>query len=129
MLDSPPQVQTVGGRKFGTNDMLTIHFVRWFCLDFFQDPKADERLGELLRLRGFCRGEQPPKDKWFVRDDVPPVYWNSDQVAINFDILCQYKFFVTKSGRIGLGPADTAPGDEVCISRVQLAIDYVPLGK
>jgi hypothetical protein len=114
-LDAFWRTITVGGRKIGTNDMFTMDFVRWFCLDFFQDPKADGMFGELLRLRGFYRGEQPPKEKWFVRDDVPPVYWNSDQVAINFDILCEYKFFVTKSGRMGLGPADTVPGDEVCV--------------
>ena len=103
-LDAFWRTITLGGRGYGTNELYSMDSIRYFCHEFFQDPAADTLFGKLLEMRGFGR-----------RSTQSPQHINSDRPSINLDKFLAFKFFVTNSGRMGMGPAHTAVGDQVCI--------------
>ena len=105
----------LGGRKMGTNELYKLAYIRYFCHNFFQGPGVNSPFSHMLFDAGFRCYSQPPQQEWFVNKDVDPFYLRSDQTTISFDNLVDFRFFITSSGRMGMGPPHTSIGDTVCI--------------
>ena len=115
-MDAFWRTLTLGGRKIGTNELYTLAYIRYFCHEFFQRPGVNSRFGDLLSNAGFRRYNRPPEQLWFMNQNVDPFHFRSDQDTISFDKLAgTFRFFITSSGRMGMGPAHTSVGDKVCI--------------
>jgi hypothetical protein len=115
-MDAFWRTLTLGGRKIGSNELYTMDYIRNFCHEFFQGPGVNGGLGEHLSNAGFHRCQKPPHHSWFKNENVDPFYFRSDQDFTSFDKLAgTFRFFITSSGRMGMGPAHTSVGNKVCI--------------
>jgi hypothetical protein len=105
----------VGGRPIGGDCLLTIKFLRYFCLEFFQDPTNPSLFGDILRSLGYNRHAKPSHSEAYETAEAAAKFPASDPPKILFNSLCAFKFFLSKNGRMGLGPPHTEVGDKVCV--------------
>ena len=101
---------TAGGRGRGATYFVTDEYLRHLCLSFFDGTP----FGNSLRAAGF-RGRLPtnPRDRYMKLPASVPA--SDDQALIFFDKLCFFTFVITMSGRVGLAPPHTQPGDSICV--------------
>ncbi|KAK5083204.1 hypothetical protein LTR05_007088 [Lithohypha guttulata] len=116
-LDAFWRTITLGGRRVGTNHLFTIEFIRYFCYDFFLRSQKKSPLVQQLERYGFGPVPIPPQSKWFEEKDVPKLFFSITQPPIIFDGLPEFRFFVTASGRMGMGPSEIRVGDDLYVLR------------
>jgi hypothetical protein len=104
-----------GGRPIGGDCLLTIKFLRYFCLEFFQDPTNPSLFGENLRSLGYTRQAKPSHSEIYETAEAAAKFPPSEPPKILFNTLCAFKFFLSENGRMGLGPPHTQVGDKVCV--------------
>jgi hypothetical protein len=111
-LDSFWRTITLGGQQTGANHTFSMEYIRYFCLQFFSEPQSE--VGKWLRQHGYHVPSPPPKHKWFDKE-VEPQYYADNSPTITFARFCYFKFFVTHSGRMAMGPAHTTSGDIIVV--------------
>jgi hypothetical protein len=104
-----------GGRPIGWDCLLTIKFLRYFCLEFFQDPRNPSLFGDTLRSLGHMRHAKPSHSEVYETAEAAVKHPASYPPNILFNHLCAFKFFLSENGRMGLGPPHTQAGDKVCV--------------
>lgn len=104
-----------GGRRVGGDCPLTIKFLRYFCLEFFQDPRNPSHFGDILRSLGHNRHAKPSHSEVYETAEAADKFPASNPPNILFNTLCAFKFFLSENGGIGLGPPHTQVGDKVCV--------------
>ena len=98
-----------GCRCHGTDEMLSDAWVRHYAMEFFDGTPLEQK----WRTRGL-RGDRPSQaEDWYSppKPHADPSYLP----GIAFDKLCYFKYIRGMSGRVGLAPPRTRPGDRIVV--------------
>lgn len=98
-----------GCRCHGTDAILSDGWVLNYAMEFFHGTPVEQK----WRTRGLC-GDRPPQAKdWYSppKPDADP----PNLPGIAYDKLCFLKYIRGMSGRVGLTPSQTRPGDRIMV--------------
>ena len=98
-----------GSRCHGTDEILSDEYVKYHAMDFFDGTELKQQ----WQRAGLTASLPDNASFWYSpsKSDADPHY----VPGINFDKLCYFKLIRAMSGRIGLAPPRTRPGDRVVV--------------